>query len=137
MTVKLFFRVTAPMWVIFLLNQSLCTFFTNYFYYHLVWLDIPMHIAGGFAASWTALMFLRRIKAESKPKWLKFALLIGFTCFAGIMWEVYEFYHDLFFKEHIYQVSALDTMADLADGLIGAVLFCVWAWWQGRRPTRT
>lgn len=137
MRVKTFFKITAPMWVIFLFNQSLCTFFADYFNYHLVWLDIPMHIAGGFVASWTAYLFLKQIKAELKPVWFKFALLIGFTCFVGIVWEVYEFYHDLVFKSNIYQVSALDTMADMGDGLIGAILFCVVLWWQGSRPTRT
>lgn len=133
MHIKTFFKITAPMWVIFLFNQSLCTFFVDYFYYHLVWLDIPMHIAGGFAASWTALLFLRHQKVELKPDWLKFVLLIGFTCFASIIWEVYEFYHDLFFKEYVYQVSALDTMADMGDGLIGAILFFVFLYFRKRK----
>lgn len=135
--VSLFFRVTAPLWAVFLFNQSLFIFFGDYFYYHLVWLDIPMHIAGGFAAALTAHLFLRQLKIELKPVWLKFALLTGFTCFAAIIWEVYEFYHDLIFKENIYQVSALDTMADMGDGLIGAVVFCVWLWCKKRRLTQT
>lgn len=120
------------MWVVFLVNQFLFIFFHDYFYYHLVWLDIPIHIAGGFAASWTALLFSRHLKAEFKPTWLKFAFFIGFTCFAAVIWEVYEFYHDMIFKEFTYQAGALDTMADLGDGLIGAILFCVGAWWKGR-----
>ncbi len=120
------------MWVVFLVNQIIFMSFPDYFYYHLVWFDIPLHIVGGFAASWTAYLFLKQIKAEFKPSWLKFALLIGFTCFAAVIWEVYEFYHDMIFKEFVYQAGALDTMADFADGLIGAILFCVGVWWKGR-----
>lgn len=134
---KTFFRITGPMWVVFLINQIAFTFFADYFYYHLLWVDVPLHIVGGFVASWTAYLFLQHIKAEVRPVWLKFALLIGFACLAAILWEVYEFYHDLLFLDYVYQSSVLDIIADLGDGLIGSVLFCVGVWWKRRRLTQT
>lgn len=125
---KTFFRITSPMWVVFLLNEFLFRFFKDFFTYNFSFADWPMHIVGGLVAAWTGYLFLKFIKAEFKPTWLQYLLLIGFACFAAVIWEVYEFYHDLFFQGWRYQAGALDTMADLANGLTGAVLFCVGLW---------
>lgn len=134
---KTFFRLTAPLWAIFLLNEFLLRFFKDFLIEHWFWVDLPLHLAGGFAASWTAWMFLGWLEKEKqavvRPLWLKFALLIGFTAVAAILWEVYEFYHDMFFKDFVYQAGALDIMGDLANGLIGAILFCAGLYWRSRR----
>lgn len=92
-------------------------------------LDIPFHILGGFVTAITGLL-LYRIARERDPKvsitprWLYYVSIISFVALVGILWEHYEFLHDFFFHSHM-QPSNADTMKDLMNDLIGAILFCV------------
>ncbi len=92
-------------------------------------LDIPFHIAGGAAAAWAGFLLYSLFRREKStinitPRPLFYLYLIGITALIGILWEHYEFLHD-YLAQSIMQPSLTDTMKDLANDLLGALLFCV------------
>lgn len=89
--------------------------------------DVFMHILGGFVTVWSSYLFLSYLKKYKKiiirPLSIFCFTLIGSTAIVGILWEVYEFcMHAL--TGLVTQPSVADTVADLGNDLIGAVLFC-------------
>lgn len=107
-------------------------------YWVYVWLDIPMHILGGF---WAALFLAWLLEHTS---FLRFSfkeanlaasiiMSLGFVALCGIGWEFYEFIYDVFFSvsrnyDFLLQLSAADTIADLFFGILGGAMgfLCVY-----------
>jgi hypothetical protein len=106
-------------------------FATYYHWYWTIWwLDIPMHLAGGFLIGMLTLLYVERHRVEHFSRLIfleKFFLVLGVAALIGIFWEFYEFFMDVFFLKHqlalyLTQLGAVDTMKDLADDLMGALL---------------
>jgi len=101
----------------------------RHWYYAVWWLDIPMHILGGF---WVALVLYRYLSKRqaglADPSSLElFALTLAVISAVGVFWEFYEYFEDLLFKTNAEWVVRLgvgyvDTLKDLADDLLGGVL---------------
>ncbi len=91
-------------------------------------LDIFMHALGGFVSAWSGLRLWRHIQKNGgllKPSWIIYVLLIGWTSFVGVLWEFYEYFHDVVFPfASRFQPSLRDTMADFLFDILGAVAFC-------------
>lgn len=92
-------------------------------YFFIWWLDIPMHILGGF---WVALFMLvsyyasPRIKEKNHSTAFVIAFAVAVTLSVGLFWEIYEFG-----VSHAVGDSGsglADTLKDLTDDLIGALL---------------
>lgn len=100
--------------ILFLVSHYI--FEPTYLYYELVWLDIPMHILGGFGvASLTrAILAYQGIKVSYKN------LFLAYICVA-IAWEIYEYVRGVMVYDSIYKY--LDTVKDLFDGYLGMSLF--------------
>lgn len=89
------------------------------------WLDIPMHLAGGFAI---ALMISSLLKIAEDKKMLKinnplrFLFIISFVALIAIFWEFYEFILD-YINATIpnQELRFTDTIKDFFFGLIGAI----------------
>lgn len=84
----------------------------SYLYYELKWLDIPMHIMGGFGvASLTAAI----LSYADKPVSFK-NLFIAYSVVA-LGWELYEYANDIL--THGEQNALLDSASDYINGLLG------------------
>ena len=89
-------------------------------YWTFKWLDIPVHILGGFWASLTALWVALKVgHIEKITDYKKRALLImlGSVFIIGILWEIFE----LIFK--ITSLSNIgywqDSLSDISNGVVG------------------
>lgn len=100
--------------ILFLVSHYI--FEPTYLYYELWWLDIPMHILGGFGvASLTrAILSYKGIEVSYKN------LFLAYICVA-IAWEIYEYVRGVMVYDSIYKY--LDTVKDLFDGYLGMSLF--------------
>ena len=92
-------------------------------YYEIWWLDIPMHILGGFLFSLLFLSFLEYFssngKVNSKIQKNKKVLLL-FVFFIGLVWEIYEYSMYVYFN---YDWGGIyDTIKDLCDDMLGALI---------------
>ena len=121
--IKKFFVSALPMLVVFLFDNVVNNSLGLYDRWR--WLDIPMHLLGGVVAAWSCHRFYKKIKNEIniKPLFARLWLYVGTTAIIGILWEVYEFLFHVVTRI-ITQPSVGDTVHDLVNDLIGAVLFC-------------
>lgn len=98
-----------------------------------VWpfIDIPMHILGGFLAAclglglWQAVV--KRHKTKGVPPYAVMIVLVSFAGLIAVVWEFHEFIADWNQAREgdafrMMQASVADTVKDLADGLIGACI---------------
>lgn len=91
-----------------------------FYFYH--WLDIPLHIMGGLVISLLiGLVYLMRgdIHQQDTFTFRKYFWLVWATMMIGVAWEYYEY----IFKLHEVKTGVvLDTLGDLTNDLIGALL---------------
>lgn len=82
-------------------------------YYEIPWLDIPMHILGGFGvAALTLSIGKYRKKSVSVV-----SMILAYLCVA-VGWELYEFVHDII-DSRVWN-GWQDTLADIFNGAFGA-----------------
>lgn len=115
-----------PLAGLFLFN----IFIDNYlFLYDLIpLLDVPMHLLGGMLTAWTAYRLLCLYKTsfniKIEPHFLLSLYIVGMVALVAIVWEAYEFVHDMFFPR-MFSLGAGDTIGDILVGLLGASLYCL------------
>jgi hypothetical protein len=87
-------------------------------------LDIPMHFAGGLAASYifaAACQSGCRMGFMGKPNILTQRILtFCLACVAAVLWEFGEFLSDQLLGTH-EQLGLHDTMVDLMVGMLGSI----------------
>lgn len=108
--------VISSLYLLVLFSISHFIFDPTYLYYELRWLDIPMHILGGFGvASLSAAVYSHLLK-ENISLW---KILIAYSVVA-VAWETYEYARDLL----AYQAGNgwLDTAKDYLNGVIGSLI---------------
>lgn len=106
-----------------------CTVFFHWFANHMSlywifrWLDIPMHIFGGFMASlgfiWLAAAILfvsRNLKLSPKKEW--FWGILG-VVIIGVLWEFLEAAYGL---SGLRGMQAVDTIADIVNDIAGGII---------------
>jgi hypothetical protein len=116
-----------PKWILAALICGIAIAQISIVYWHLLfyfwWLDIPMHILGGFwiaLASLTAYFSLSPALEKDHSSVVVGSIALAATLTIGIFWEVYEFG-----VQHAvgdFGIGLSDTLKDLVDDLIGAVL---------------
>jgi hypothetical protein len=96
-------------------------------YYFWKPLDIPMHLAGGLATGLLALALLddpKRMAMTKMPRWFRLLFVCTFVSLVAVLWEFHECLLDQTVNHWLHwgtsQLSNLDTMGDLLNGLIGA-----------------
>lgn len=85
-------------------------------YYELPWLDIPMHILGGFGV-----VALLLAIASYKGSKVGYKRIIVMYLLVAVCWELYELAHDLL-TEGMWLGDWLDTASDIINGAIGATV---------------
>jgi hypothetical protein len=89
-------------------------------YIKLFWIDIPMHILGGFVWSYLFINLNSYFKFNFKIKHILFFVLL-----IAIIWEIYEIITgvaNLNILDSKYGIP--DTLQDITFGLFGAFLAC-------------
>lgn len=106
--------VISSLYLLILFFVSQFIFYPAHLYYELKWLDIPMHILGGFGvASLTSALYAYFGKTISFWK-----LFMAYTAVA-IAWELYEYVSDLITSQEWN--GWLDTVGDYFNGAFGMV----------------
>jgi hypothetical protein len=81
-------------------------------YWHYIWLDVPVHFAGGLwlalAGSWMLLRGGQRMEVST---------VFSMVVFLGVAWEVFELAAGVPMEENF----ALDTVIDLTMDVLGGV----------------
>ncbi len=104
--------IISASYLIILFCLSKFVFDPSYLYYELWWLDIPMHIMGGFGvASLTGAILSYKGNSVSYKKLYLTYIMIAVT------WEAYEYIHDVMFAQD--WGGWVDTIKDLINGFIG------------------
>lgn len=114
--------------VLILAVHGFATAFSWYFVHP--WVDIPMHIAGGF---WLGLLFFylfterRQVLPRDVSLWPTVFLCLGFVALVGIGWELYEYIASAFLGGRMdfgdsSPGAHFDTLKDLFDDLVGGGL---------------
>lgn len=128
LTIRNLTKLLVFPFLVYLLNYLLLNF-TDAAYWSFP-IDTPMHALGGFSIAYGALHALRILEKKNtvviKSVLIKVFAILATVALAAVVWEFYEFLHDYFFGSH-YQTENVDTMKDLFMGLLGGLLFCVFA----------
>lgn len=88
------------------------------------WLDIPMHLLGGFSAGYFFIFSLSYFRREKNMKFNKFfavLFVISLVLFIAVMWEFLEFSLEIVTGFN-FQGTLQDTMGDLFMGIIGGIV---------------
>ncbi len=100
-------------------------------------LDVPMHLAGGFAIACffsRALFALRRQGLVGPVHGRTDApLLLALTCSAAVAWELLEFMTDRTLGTRS-QGGLEDTLSDILLGIVGGAILLAW---RRARPARS
>ena len=107
--------VISSLYLLVLFSISYFVFDPSHLYYELKWLDIPMHILGGFGVAFLVSALLK-YSGRSVSFW---KILIAYTVVA-VVWEAYEYVHSL--TTDALWSGWFDTVKDYIDGLIGMSL---------------
>ena len=81
-------------------------------YYELWWLDIPMHVLGGFGVAW---FFIALTSFFHKKHSLKNIFIL--TLLVMVSWEIFEYLMNL--NDLRTWIGWQDTIADIINGFIG------------------
>ncbi len=104
--------IISALYLLTLFAVSLFVFEPTYLYYELPWLDIPMHIMGGFGVASLASAILAYF---NKPVSF-WKLFFAYTALA-VAWELYEHVKDIVTYSEMNGV--FDTAQDYVNGIIG------------------
>ncbi len=106
--------ISSLLYLVILLCLSVFVFDPTNLYYEIWWLDIPMHIMGGFGVVSLALSV-----ASYKKTNLTFTQLLILYVVVAVAWELYECVGDLLRGDAWNGWS--DSVSDFINGAVGAV----------------
>ncbi len=114
--------LVIPLLIVFIcIANAIADYWHLYFY--IWWLDIPMHMLGGFWVALTSLVLYYTFpegKEKDRSMIFVYTLAIASALTIGLMWEIYEFSVDNIFSLALNKVG--DTLKDLGDDFIGGVI---------------
>ena len=105
--------ISSALYLVILLSLSEFVFDPTRLYYELPWLDIPMHVMGGFGVASLTIAIL-----NYKRKRLLFQSILFAYFIVAIGWEAYELAHDMALGVPWNGWS--DTLYDIFNGGVGA-----------------
>jgi hypothetical protein len=106
--------IISGFFLLALLCLSVFIFDPSNLYFEIPWLDIPMHIFGGFGVA----SFVLAITLYAKQKVTLTQVIILYLC-VTLTWELYEFVKDVVVRDTDWN-GWHDTLWDTINGAIGA-----------------
>ncbi len=95
----------------------------NSWYWIFRWLDILVHIVGGFWVSLTSLWIALKvghIEKITNYKRRSLFIMLGSVLIAGISWEIFEVVFKINFLHNIGYWN--DSLKDVASGFVGGII---------------
>lgn len=105
--------VSSLLYLVTLLCLSVFVFDRTNLYYEIPWLDIPMHVMGGFGIASLTLSI-----SNYKNKNISLLGVLAVYACVAIGWELYELVGDIL--NHSVWNGWSDTISDFINGMIGA-----------------
>lgn len=100
-------------------------------WYGLGWWDTFVHfVSGGILAFMGVALYERFIQRKAGrviSPWFVFMFTLSVAALGGVLWEIYEFSSDYFFKTSLQGGGNTDTMTDLIGDVIGGLLTAIWS----------
>lgn len=97
-------------------------------YYKIWWLDIVLHLAGGFWVGLLAFWYVflqREWTSHEFPRWVWVVGFVSFAVLVGVFWEFFQFGFDYllegYFSALPTQLGLADTLSDLFYDFLGAL----------------
>lgn len=106
--------VSSALYLVILLSLSVFVFDRTNLYYEIPWLDIPMHIMGGFGIAALTLSL-----ASYANKKISLQGLVCIYLVVAVGWELYELAKDIIMGSSWNGWS--DTISDVINGAIGTI----------------
>lgn len=101
---------------------------TNSLYFTYKWLDIPMHLFGGFVVALLGVCLLSFLHKKIE-KSIFFILVVLFVLVVGLSWEVFELFMNIVYHIRTIDLANIyDTIFDLINDVIGAVVVLYFAY---------
>ncbi|MEZ4104055.1 MAG: hypothetical protein R3B60_02080 [Candidatus Paceibacterota bacterium] len=117
---KISLPVIIFFWIVFTGFHIFFKYTELYWFY--LWLDIPMHLAGGFLVVMTW-YFLRQVMAGGKIFSQKFFHPLTILAIMMIGWEIYKYMIGDIVSDNYVQDTILDLIMGTVGGLIAFRLF--------------
>lgn len=99
------------------------------------WWDTFLHVISGVILAFTGIALFERLVHRNAGKeispWLVFLFIISFAVLGGVIWEIYEFSCDQFFKTKT-QGGNTDTMTDLIADTVGGFVIALWTGFRAK-----
>jgi len=86
------------------------------------WLGSPQHVIVGAIAA-LVVFFVARSRWLVVPEWLAVVLAVSLVCTAELVLELLEY--PLLYADHFHHSAYYDTLADMANSIVGAVVGAV------------
>lgn len=87
-----------------------------------------MHLLGGMVAAlsinYALDLFQKNKTIVISNLLLKWSMITAMVMAVAVLWEFYEFISDYFYGT-IHQPTLFDTIKDLFDGMLGAIITCL------------
>ncbi|WP_026694198.1 hypothetical protein [Peribacillus kribbensis] len=101
------------------------------FYVSILWWDTALHLYKGLFMGIIAItlfkIFVPKHLQNEVSKWLLFLFVLSLSIVASAIWEIYEFFGDVFYTETMQRGGNQDTMFDLSAGLLGGLIIAVYS----------
>lgn len=108
-----------------------------------VWVDMPLHAAGGFGLGLFAIWVLRFCGRQSEqpfPKIVSGIIILGFGAIGSLAWEAFEFLFQYLVPQSasafkFYSPTVSDAISDQILGLIGSAIAAISFYISDDAPT--
>jgi len=93
----------------------------------LSWIDIPMHLLGGFSVGVAYFYCIKYFESRNFLRtngFFKMLFVLSLVALTAVLWEFHEFLVDYFFGTN-WQKGIADTMLDLFMGILGGFVAAV------------
>ena len=126
---KKLFPVFILLVAIYLINFLL--YDNIYSAYNQIHLDKLMHLAGGMAIAWLAIVFFAA-RLNYLPSFDRFLILLGMVALVGVLWEFAEYLGQFIptISHYLSGGDLADTLGDLAADLSGGAIVILHLLWR-------
>ena len=133
---KIIFKLGIFPFLVYMFNSSFQSLAIDFYYLYSV--DTLSHFLGGLSVAYSANYALSLMEKKGwitiQKNILRAGIIVSLVMTCAVLWEFYEFIYDLSLWGEIMQPSIADTIKDLSMGMIGAVIFSLFIYFEiGKR----